>query len=114
MVQGEREKVEVLLGMLHAAPVDSWLLWADFDTVFSGRTFGLPLAQYEDEQRHLVLSGQLDQILAGDGYSECTSHCNHLHRIASHVVEACLAVVEENLTMLYVTALSSYKALLQG
>lgn len=66
--------MEVLLGMLQAAPVDSWLLWADFDTVFSGRTFGLPLAQYEDEQRHLVLSGQLDKVLAGDGYSKSTSN----------------------------------------
>jgi len=69
---GDRDKVEALLGILRAAPLDAWLLWADFDTAFAGRAFVPPLAQYEEEGAHVVLSGQLSEVLAGNGYKADT------------------------------------------
>lgn len=55
--------------MLAAAPKGAWLMWADFDTVFAGRAFVPPLAQYAEERAHVVLSGQISEVLAGNGYS---------------------------------------------
>ena len=56
--------------MLAGAPRGAWLMWADFDTVFAGRAFVPPLAQYAEERAHVVLSGQMSEVLAGNGYSE--------------------------------------------